>query len=42
MSDVIGESLKGYVKSNNGKYPDEIIILRNGSTDNMEQIIFEN
>ena len=41
MQEVIGEALKGYVKNNNGTYPDEIIVLRNGSTDNMEQIIFE-
>jgi len=41
MQEVIGEALKAYVKNNSGQYPEEVIILRNGSTDNMEQIIME-
>lgn len=41
MMEITTESLLAYVKNNKGVYPQEIIILRNGSTDNMDQLILQ-
>ena len=38
MQEVIGQSLKAWVERNKD-FPEEIIILRNGCTDNQEKIV---
>lgn len=41
MKEIVGESLIAYVNRNQGMYPEEIIVLRNGCTDNMEELILQ-